>query len=157
MVRKIFLLRHGQATYPDLVMEDFERPLTSQGVQKINDLGTKLVEKNILPNLIYCSPSLRTQQTLGQLTLASKLECDVEMVEEMYEASVNTLFKLLTESESLVEAVMLIAHNPGLTYLAEYLTGEDVGAIDPGDLLILEFAVGGWETLAQGTCSFYRV
>src|SRR5213080_2332527 len=61
--------------------------ITDEGVLEANILGLKLVEKYGIPNVIYCSPLLRTRETmnslLGKVDEAKSLVayCDVRIGE----------------------------------------------------------------------------
>ncbi|MEO9476161.1 MAG: histidine phosphatase family protein [Cyclobacteriaceae bacterium] len=152
MVRKIFLLRHGEAIYPEQGMDDMERSLTSKGSTQIRTLGAKMGDAGFDVDLTYCSSSDRTRQTFQHLSEALKKNLEVEFREDIYEASVRTLFELLCESDKNLMSILLIGHNPGITYLAEYLSGEIVGNMLPGQLVKLEFGMGDWSQLSQGSC-----
>ncbi|MFT6866352.1 MAG: phosphohistidine phosphatase [Cyclobacteriaceae bacterium] len=153
MVRKIFLLRHGEAAIPEHGVTDFNRHLTPKGFNQIRSLGAKLTEISYKPSIVYCSTSERTRQTCQNLTESMNQTWDVEFLEEIYEGSVRSLFEVLSQTERDLHQILLIGHNPGISFLAEYLTGENVGNMMPGQLLKLEFALGDWSELSQQTCS----
>lgn len=50
-----------------LSMNDYKTPLTEEGVRQARVTGGKLKEHMPLPDIIYCSPYLRTEQTLRSL------------------------------------------------------------------------------------------
>ncbi len=153
MVRKIFLLRHGEAMMPDYGMKDIERPLTSKGANQIRELGKELAQTSFKPDLVYCSPAVRTQQTLEHLSESMGQEWETELRPDIYEAAVRSLFEVLCESDNSIQSILLVGHNPGITYLAEYLSGEGIVGMRPGDLVKLDFAIGAWKELSQGSCS----
>lgn len=103
-------------------------------------------------DLTYCSTSDRTRQTFQHLSEALKKNLEVEFRDDIYEASVRTLFELLCESDKNLLSILLVGHNPGITYLAEYLSGEIIGNMFPGQLVKLEFGMGDWSQLSQGSC-----
>ena len=82
MVRKIFLLRHGDAVFADQGMDDFDRPLNTRGTNKIRDLGSRMLEKSVLPQLVFCSPALRTRQSVKQLSESLKQDMEIELVDD---------------------------------------------------------------------------
>lgn len=52
---------------------------------------------------------------------------DVMRDERLYHATVPGLMKFLSSLPHDAERIMLFGHNPGLTDLVEYLSGEDIG------------------------------
>lgn len=153
MVRKIFLLRHGDAVNPGYGITDRERPLSQKGGNQIRALGNQLKEENFSIDAAYCSTALRTRQTHLYLSESMQTNWEVEYKNDIYEASVRTLFDILSESESVHANILLVGHNPGITFLAEYLSGESIFNIETGQMLKLEFALGDWSHLSQSTCS----
>jgi phosphohistidine phosphatase len=85
--------------------------------------------------------------------IADALKTDTEKIilqEDLYEASTRTFFQFLTQLEDHLHNVMCVAHNPVVTYLAEYLTGAEVGDMVPGGLAIIKFNIQSWKEVSQG-------
>lgn len=150
MVRKLYLLRHGEATQTSGHEKDFERNLTYAGIQTIKQLSGHLKATHFNPDLVYSSPALRTEQTT--IFLLEGLGIDPEIVynEDIYEASIRTLFELVTHIDNQHHEVLLVGHNPGLTYLAEYLTNEPIAGMRAGELVTIEFGVNTWSEVSKG-------
>ena len=153
MVRKIFLLRHGEAMMADFGMKDIERPLTSKGANDIRDLGKKLSKTKFKPDIVYCSSAVRTKQTLTGLSESMNHEWETEFRDDIYEAAVRSLFEVISDSDNALQSILLIGHNPGITYLAEYLSGKAIIGMRPGEMVKLDFALGPWGELSKGSCS----
>ena len=119
-MKTVTLFRHaksGDKDNPNLA--DIDRPLSKRGLKAAPKMGEAMRERTLRPDLILCSPSVRTRQTL---TLAEPEAWDeqpeVRFEARLYEASVQTLFKLLRELPDEVSHVMIVGHNPGLQELA---------------------------------------
>ncbi len=120
----VTLFRHaksGEKNNPKI--EDFDRPLSDRGLKATPKMGRAMREHKLRPNLILCSPSVRTRQTL---TLAAAEAWDnpprVRYEEDLYNASAKTLFHALCELPEDVAHVMIVGHNPGLQELAVALS-----------------------------------
>ena len=46
---------------------------------------------------------------------------------------------------------MITSHNPSVSYLAEYLSGEDVGDMPTSGIAEIKFNVSGWAEISQST------
>lgn len=156
MVRKIFLLRHGEAAFPDQGMKDIDRPLTEAGSNQIRLLGSNLKPFASTIDLIYCSSALRTRETLRCLIEGSGINCEIDIREDIYESSVGRLFEVISNTENSAQVILLIGHNPGISFFAEYLTGDNIGNMSPGQMVKLEFALGSWDELSKGVCSLIQ-
>lgn len=149
MVRILYLLRHGQAV-SDFYMKDFDRPLTTYGINQLTQLGTVLQMTGIHMDKIYCSPANRTRQTLDVILEKIGSHSPVEFRDEIYEASVRTLFDLVTKTEESIKTLLLIGHNPGISYLVDYLTSGAFGDMSPGKLVKIIFQDLEWGQISKG-------
>ncbi len=119
-MKKVTLFRHAKSGDKDNpAIADIDRPLSGRGLKAAPKMGAALRDMNLRPDLILCSPSERTRQTL---TLASVAAWDkqpsVRFENRLYEASLQTLLKVLKELKDDVGHVMVVGHNPGLQELA---------------------------------------
>ena len=50
----------------------------------------------------------------------------------------------------------MVGHNPTLSYLAEYLTGAEIGGLWPGSAVYMTQEADTWEAFSQGTATFVQ-
>lgn len=150
MVRKLYLLRHAEAGFPIGNEKDFDRNITYNGIQTIKQLAAHLKTQAFHPEYVYCSSAVRTEQTVNLLFEGMTLEPEISLRDEIYDASIRTLFELVTQTDNLYHEIMIVGHNPAISYLAEYLTGEAIGGLTPGQLVRIEFGVNTWSEVSQG-------
>src|SRR6478609_9764143 len=130
MSKRIYFLRHAKSDSSIAGQRDIERELNSRGHNDAPKMGNLLVERGVKPELIIASPSMRTRQTAEYISEQLKYNEDqIEWNEEIYEASARTLLNVITQIDDKYNTVMLIGHNPGFSYIAEYLTKEVLGNI----------------------------
>ena len=136
--RTLLVLRHAKAATPDRVA-DSERPLTAKGLERAGEVGRSLP---LRPDLVLCSPALRTRQTWDAVRDAAALDADVRFEPTVYEAILQDLLDLVVALPDEVHTVLLVGHNPGCTELVEHLSGEPV-RMRTGSLAVLAVA-GSW-------------
>ncbi len=154
MSRFLYLIRHAEAESPGSRQKDLDRRLTSEGVRDANHLGMFLANSQIHPDLVMVSHAKRAWETAK--ILAEQMRYGVDKIrseEELYEAPIRILFRLINELAPDSENVVLIGHNPGLSFLADYLTGEDIGNMTPCTAIAIEFNLDSWELVAAKTGS----
>lgn len=65
--RRLILLRHGKSSWADSSLKDHDRPLNEHGRSASASLASKLHLVGWLPDLILCSDSVRTRETLNTM------------------------------------------------------------------------------------------
>jgi phosphohistidine phosphatase len=155
-VKRLFLLRHAKSSWDDPGLADHDRPLAPRGKRAAKVIAEHLREERIAPDLVLCSSSRRTRETLDRIASALGDEVRVEIERELYAASADRLLERLRALDDDVESVMLIGHNPGIEQLALSLAGDGEKLADvrrkypTAALATLEFK-GRWSELQPGT------
>ena len=155
-MKRLYLLRHAKSSWDDPTLADHDRPLAPRGRRAAKVMAEHLRRKGISPELVLCSPSTRTRQTLTRLAPGMGKNADVQIGPELYAASAPDLLEALRKVPDEVESVMLIGHNPGMQHLA--LSLASAGSESPrlrskfptAALATLELK-GSWRELAPGS------
>jgi phosphohistidine phosphatase len=113
----LYLLRHAKSSWDDPTLPDPERPLAPRGRRDAKRIGKHLRRAEIRPELVLCSTSQRTRETLAAVE-PSLAGADIEVDERLYGATGTDLLERLHEIPDNVSSVMLIGHNPALQDLA---------------------------------------
>ncbi|MET8156406.1 histidine phosphatase family protein [Sphaerisporangium sp. NPDC005289] len=144
----LIVLRHAKAAHvPGLA--DRERPLTDRGERDAERAGETLRRLGLSPELVLCSPSIRTRRT-AELALAGLAsDAPVHVETEIYEAYPDELLELIGRTDGEVSTLLLVGHNPGVHELVLNLslTHDDEG-FPPGAFAVLE--TGPWADLGPG-------
>ncbi|GAA4181524.1 histidine phosphatase family protein [Streptosporangium oxazolinicum] len=143
--RTLVVLRHAKAVHTS-GLADRERPLTDVGERDALKVGAALAGMGLTPDLVLCSPSVRTRQT-ADLALP-----DAETLIEpaIYEAYPDELLTLIRRSDPEVRTLVLVGHNPGVHELVRQLADVDGDAgFPPGSFAVIEVD-GEWAGLDAG-------
>lgn len=153
MPRRIYFLRHAKSETLINGQRDIERELNSRGHSDAPKMGNLLAERGVKPELIVASPSMRTRQTAEYITEQLKYEADlIDWNEEIYEASARTLLNVIGQIDDKYQTVMLIGHNPGISYIAEYFTKEVLGNVPTCGFVEINFpSADRWAEVSEGT------
>lgn len=122
-MRTLYLLRHAKSSWDDPGLADFDRPLAQRGIDATKRIAAHIREQGIAPEVVFCSPAVRTKETLAGLgdALGSPR---VALEDEIYEANESDLLALLRTVGPEVESVLMIGHNPSIQRLALLLCVE---------------------------------
>jgi phosphohistidine phosphatase len=110
---------------------------------------------DIIPQLMVSSPAVRTTETSHIISEALALP-KVIFDKHIYEASEETLLQIVNNFDDQFDLIALTGHNPGVSYLLFYLTGE-MKDVTPGAAILITFGVNEWKAVGNGsgTISFY--
>ena len=124
-MKTIYLVRHAKSSWKDFTLSDFDKPLNKRGKKDVIVMGKLLREKQINPDLILSSSAVRAKTTA--LDIAERIGFQQNKIlfkDEIYEASVQNLMRMINEIDNRFSSVMLFAHNPGLTSLNNFISNK---------------------------------
>jgi len=153
-MKTLYLARHAKSYWKDQSIPDFDRPLNSRGKRDAPFMGEVLNDKKIMLDLIISSPAKRTKKTA--IEIASKIgypEKKIQFNEDLYEASSNTIIKLIKKIEEKYDSVMIFGHNPGLTMLNNHLSNHYIDNIPTCGIVALQLDKK-WSELDKNSCKF---
>lgn len=142
-MKKLYIIRHAKSSWKDVVLEDFERGLSKRGKANAPMMGERLKEKGIMPDIILSSPAKRAKSTAEIIAKEIGYKKKVLFDENIYEASVDELRKILTALDDKNSTVFLVGHNPSLNDLAHYYVDFEVNIPTCG-VVEIAFASKKW-------------
>lgn len=119
----LYLLRHGEADWPDWDQPDEARPLTEKGKKEMRRVAHFLHALAIAPSLILTSPLPRARQTAEIVARGLKLASrDEDALRPGFDAAkLKTILKRNSATE-----LMLVGHEPDFSAVVRALTGGSV-------------------------------
>lgn len=146
----LLLVRHAKSSWDNAGLQDFDRPLNKRGLKNAPEMGKRLLKKGLKINLIYASPALRAVTTAEliakEISYASN---EIICKPEIYEAGLSTLFNVVKSMDENCKSVMLVGHNPGFTYLCNYLCNAQIDNMPTCSMAYIEFPVETWKEIAK--------
>lgn len=143
-------MRHAEARSKEARQDDKSRELTPAGVQTSRHAAAWLLEEKIEFDLLVTSSARRAQQTMELLGEGLGLDNPRVLVEDvLYEASVRHFLEYVNNLEDNFNKVLIVGHNPSISYLAEYLTKADIGDMTPGSIAVIRFDLASWKLVSE--------
>ena len=138
-MHEIYILRHGHAQNADNGLNDFDRALTEEGIEKINRLSTFFDKLDTNLELVLSSPYIRAKQTaelfVSNLTLKPKLKI-VDFL--ACGTSSKEISRGLMEYSS-KNNLLLVGHSPDLEVFLGKLIGAERITLKKGALAKVNF------------------
>ncbi|MBZ0185705.1 MAG: histidine phosphatase family protein [Candidatus Obscuribacterales bacterium] len=146
---KLFLLRHAKSSWANTNLDDLDRPLNERGELASLLMGRVMRKLKIEPDLVICSPSKRTRQTLALLLESAEIEPEINFEDKVYEASLGDLRKILSRQKTEHGVILMVGHNPGMSILLSDLTGE-AEHFPTAALAGIDLDIDDWSEVAPG-------
>ena len=150
---KLILMRHAKSDWGSLNLSDKERPLNKRGRAAAPKIAAWLGDRDHQPDHVLVSSAARTLETWD---LMQELfpTATVETSDALYLADPRTLAEHIKSKSA--QSLMLIAHNPGIAWLAQTLVKEapqhtKFNKYPTSATLVAQFAISGWRELKVGS------
>jgi len=151
MQRYLYLLRHAESKEKQIGQDDQDRKLTPRGMREALLMGNYLFKEKAPIDVILSSTAERAKATAGLVVDGLKWDSKrITFSEELYEASTRTFFHFIAALDDSNRHVLCISHNPVISYVAEYLTKEEIGDMAPAGLVIIKFSIASWKEVGEG-------
>ena len=133
---------------------DIERPLHTDGVLNSSKIGKYLYDREFLPNIILSSPARRALATATLISEQFGFDSGkLHSKEDLYEASVRVMLKIVNQLKEDWDCVIVVGHNPVVSYFSEYVSGAEIGDMATCGIAIIHFK-SKWNEISEGTGEF---
>lgn len=127
---QVFLVRHAEAVDETLALRDPYRHLTPRGRTQARALGDRLRWHDCLPTRIWASPLVRAVQTAELVAHGLNADTQVEIVPALAPDGNARELHQAVRALSVLEAVMLVGHEPALSAIGSLIIARDFEALD---------------------------
>jgi phosphohistidine phosphatase len=144
-MRTLTLIRHAKSSWKENSLKDFDRPLNKRGLQNAPMMGGILKKQGVKFDLVVTSPAVRALSTAK--LIAQQLdypEGNLRLEPGLYDADVQQLLTVIQGLPDSAVNVALVAHNPGLTGLCNYLSGESIDNLPTCAVAGIAFDLDTW-------------
>jgi phosphohistidine phosphatase len=126
----LILFRHAKSQQDAEVEDDRARPLAVRGVEAARLVGALLRDRDLVPDLVLCSPAVRTRETWGLAAAQLPSPPPVREIEELYDfGDGSTVLAAIRSEGRASRRLLVVGHNPSLQNLALRLAGKGKDAI----------------------------
>lgn len=140
---RLVLVRHAKSDWGNPALDDHDRPLNDRGIRDAPRMARELAETGFRPEVILSSTALRARTTAE--AFAAEFGVAVNLDPELYGAPGRTL--LAAAAASGARQVIVVAHDPGMTDLAEQLSGGGIGHMPTCAVATFTWHQDDWDVL----------
>ena len=137
----LILVRHAKSDWGSPGLDDHDRPLNARGRRDAPEMARRVVDAGVAVERILASTALRARETAAAFGAALGLPVDHRP--ELYGAGARRLLDSATTGG--VAALMIVAHDPGMTVLAEQLSGGRIGQMPTCGVATFTWGTDDWD------------
>lgn len=144
-MKTLTLIRHAEAAAPNGKQTDFERRLNERGKCEVEIMAKRLEKQDFSFDQMFCSSAQRalsTAQTIYDTLAPNARPLRDELA--LYNVDVEQLYRFIETIDSNIHHAVLVAHNPGLSYLANDLLREPIQGMSTCTVAQLQLNINDW-------------
>ncbi len=155
---RLYILRHAKASLATPGMRDFDRSLSDRGVEDARHVAEVMRARGYVPQMIACSPSVRTRMTLDGVRPAfGASEPQTVFDQTLYHGGSDDYLAAMTGFDGATSG-MIIGHNPNCEIVASTLCGGGERhavkilkeKFPTGALAVFDMDLSGWGEVKPG-------
>jgi phosphohistidine phosphatase len=157
-MRLLTLIRHAKSSWDHPALDDFERPLNERGQRDAPRMAAYVLRSLGRPDCIVSSPAVRALSTALVFAEVCGIGADaLSRQPRIYEASAETLLRLVRAFSDDDRHVMMFGHNPGFSELAHRLARCSFDDMPTCAVAQISFDSKSWLDVDErsGTLRFY--
>lgn len=144
-MKKLFIVRHAKSSWDFPELDDYDRPLNKRGKKNAPQMGRRLANRGIKPQLIITSPAKRAASTARRIAKELSFPKSEILKEPLFYHGTNkNIIEILQKQNDDMNEIMIFGHNPGLTDLTNYLSGANIYNIPTCGVAEIDFEIRSW-------------
>lgn len=147
-MKTVLLIRHGKSSWKKKGQKDYDRPLNRRGLTDAPLMFKALKKRSLLPDKVWTSTANRAIST-ATLLFDSLDDVPISGSKDLYLAEPKQYIKHLKKTDKEKDIVALVGHNPGITELAEQLTGVRFDNMPTLGIVGISFDCKKWKDLPK--------
>ena len=145
-MKTLFIVRHAKSSWDDHTLADIDRPLNGRGKRDAPEMGRRLKNRSVLPDLMISSTAKRARKTARKI--AGEIgydKNDIILLDSLYHAGVSSIHQLIKQTQEYVDTLMIFGHNPGFTDFANFIARTEIYNIPTCGIVQIRFDTTSWQ------------
>lgn len=150
MERRLFIIRHGKSSWDNEGLDDIDRPLAERGIRSAGEMANRLLEKDLVPQLILASPANRALNTALIMLRTWGLEPGkLQIHDPLYMAYVSEIEQVVSATPPEIIQLAIYGHNPSFTSYANQFLVEPLDNLPTAGVVIVTLESEGWRGIGR--------
>jgi len=146
----LHIVRHGKALQDYQYINDYDRPLVEKGIVNNVTMAKQLFAKYPAPDLIISSHAARALHTAHIFAQTMGYSHDqVQVNTRLYLDGEREAICILENLSDEIENVMIVGHNPDVSYIANTYAGRCIDPIPTSGVVTIRFKTNRWNEIGK--------
>jgi len=151
----LHIVRHGKALQDYRSIGDDDRPLIEKGILNNLSIARQLRTQYAAPALIVSSHAARALHTAHNFARAMGYPHErVQVNEKLYSDGENEVYRILKTLPDELESVMIVGHNPDVTFLASSLSKKNIYSFPTSGVITIRFETDRWSEIDNSKSTY---
>lgn len=150
MERKLYIIRHGKSSWNNEGLDDIDRPLNERGTRSAVIMAKRLMEKGLVPGLIYSSPANRALSTAEIMKRTWGLDPSaLHIYDELYMAYESEITGVVEQAPDEAESLAIFGHNPSFTHYANTFLDNPLDNLPTAGVVVISIECDSWRKIGR--------
>ena len=150
-MKTLYMVRHAKSSWADMSLSDHDRPLNGRGERNAPEMGKRLKERGIKPDLLVSSSANRAHTTAKMISKEIGYEEQkIVTTRELYHADEDDIVEFVQKQDDSIDSLMIFGHNPGFTDCVNLLSGAGYYNIPTCGIATITFETDTWKNVNGG-------
>ena len=149
----LVVVRHAKSDWGNPDLHDKDRKLNERGTRDAPIIAKHFAERHIHPHLLISSTAARAWATAEHFIEACAIPSQsVQKSDDVYEASLSGLLRIVNNIDEKINVAMLVGHNPSVTELVRSVTDDNFSHMPTCGVAIITCTnAATWKEVSKGT------
>ncbi|MFC4233053.1 SixA phosphatase family protein [Parasediminibacterium paludis] len=155
-MKQLLVIRHAKSSWDVTALSDVDRQLNERGHNNAPMMAKRLLDKQITINAFVSSTAVRALTTAIYFAATYQYSKNsILQIDELYNATAETIFKVVTSLPNTIETAAVFAHNPGITDFANMLTTTQIDNMPTCGIFAVKAQCKDWADFRKAKKDFW--
>jgi phosphohistidine phosphatase len=155
-MKQLLIIRHAKSSWDFTALSDFDRQLNERGHNNAPMMAKRLLDKHVTIDAFLSSTAVRALTTATYFAKTYQLTAEtIVRLDELYNASSNTILKVVSSLHQKIDTAALFAHNPGVTDFANTLTQTQIDDMPTCGIFAVKVHCNKWTDFKDAKKAFW--
>ncbi len=154
-MKQLLIVRHAKSNWDFSILNDIDRVLNERGHKDAPIMAQRILSKGIKIDAFVTSNAKRAFATSAYFAnVYNQPESSIIEHPELYHASSDSMFKIVSNFNNRFNCVAMFSHNPGITDFVNELTDIKIDNVPTCAVFAIKINCDSWKTFKEAKKEF---
>lgn len=144
-MKTLYLVRHAKSAWDNPLIQDEKRPLMDEGIARAGRIIAYLKAKQVLPDLMVSSQTIRTRETAKLFAAGLGYPVDKIKIERtIYDDFFDKILEMICSTTNEINSLMVFGHNPSMTQITNMFIHPGIDLMPTAGVSCMTFDTDDW-------------